>query len=74
MSAIGDALKKSGKPALEIEIGKGPPDSDGEESSESEGDSLEASPEEVEAMKEYEAASSPEDKAMALKAFVKLCY
>lgn len=72
MSVIDDAMKKKGmKPSLEIEIGKGAPPKDGMD--DESGDDLEVSDDELQAMKEFEDASTPEDKAMALKAFIKLC-
>lgn len=71
MSEIADAMKKKGmKPTMEITVGKVPPSDDAGEEDASD---VEASDDEVSAMKEFEAASSPEEKAMALKAFIKIC-
>lgn len=66
--------------ASEIAIalkGKKPPitedDSESVDSMDEESSEHEASPEQVELFKAYQEATGPEDKAMALKAFIKCC-
>jgi hypothetical protein len=74
MSVISDALKKKGiKPSMEITIGKAAPASEGGMEAAEESSEVDASPEEVTAMEEFQKAESAEEKAMALKAFIKLC-
>lgn len=48
-------------------------DSESVDSMDEESSEHEASPEQVELFKAYQEATGPEDKAMALKAFIKCC-
>jgi len=70
-SDISEALKGlKGKktPSVSIDL-----ESDDSEDSMDESSEHEASPEQVELFKAYQEASGPEEKAMALKAFIKCC-
>lgn len=79
MSLIADMMKKKGmKPALGIDVGKGPKSSSGMKSADDMGDEedgkdLDVSDDEMEAFDKFQNADTDEEKAMALKAFIKLC-
>ena len=71
MSAIGDAMKKKGMSGISDMPAMS--DDDSESGPESDYSDVDASPEEVDALKEFNMAKSDEDKASALKTFIKLC-
>lgn len=61
------------KPALLIALGKGGGEEKSDKDDDEDDDVLEVGDDEVEAMQAFETAKSTEEKAKALKAFIKLC-
>jgi hypothetical protein len=61
------------RPSLVIALGKARDDESEGKGMQDDDDALSVGDDEVEAVKAFEEAKSPEEKAKALKAFIKLC-